>query len=428
MKAIIEKSTAHGKILAPPSKSYSHRALIAAGLAEGASSLEGVLESEDISATVDCLRLLGVEIGQEGPQMKVTGAALRGAEGFFGSSRGAKGPEGRQESPEGRQEEEPLIVPCRESGSTLRFFIPLFLLTGRLVEFRGYGRLMERPMEIYEEICRKQGLFFKKRSRGIQAKGPLQPGDFQVSGNISSQFITGLLFALPLLPGDSRIALIPPVESRSYIRMTLRVLADFGIEVKEEGEQLFIKGNQRYRPGNYRVESDYSNAAFLDALGLLGGSVQVEGLRDDSLQGDKIYRTYFRHIKEGKGPIDIQDCPDLGPILMAMAAAFGGGRFIGTARLKIKESDRGAVMAEELKKFGISVICGENEIIVEKGSLKKPTEALRGHNDHRIAMALSVLSTLTGGTVEEGECVSKSYPGFFEDLKKLGIGVTVSCQ
>lgn len=418
MRAVIEAKAAAGVILAPPSKSYSHRALIAAGLANGESLIHGVLESEDISATEDCLALLGVKVTSEGADRRIHGVQ-EGKEQMFENGKGG---------------EIPLIVPCRESGSTLRFFVPLFLLSDRLVEFRGYGRLMERPMKIYEDICNQQGLLFKRVETGIQARGPLQAGTFQVPGNISSQFITGLLFALPLLKGDSRIELIPPVESRSYIRMTLEVLRDFGISIKEEGDTLMISGNQQYQPREYTVEGDYSNAAFLDALGLvseLAGAnfrVQVEGLKENSLQGDKVYRKYFAMLKAGQGRIDIQDCPDLGPVLMVVAAAFHGGHFVNTARLKIKESDRGQVMAKELSKFGIGVQCMENEIIVENGSLQKPKTVLQGHNDHRIAMALSVLCTLTGGCIEEAECVKKSYPGFYEDMKKLGTGVELIWQ
>lgn len=427
MKALIEPKGAAGRIAAPPSKSYSHRALIAAGLAEGESLLHGVLDSEDISATLDCLRLLGVKAEADGADIKIAGRPNT-IEHMFAH---------------GEAEEKPLIVPCRESGSTLRFFVPLFLLTGRLVEFQGYGRLMERPMKIYEDICSRQQLLFRQTETGILARGPLKAGTFQVPGNISSQFITGLLFALPLLQEESRIELIPPVESRSYIRMTLQVLGDFGITIKEEGNVLVVPGLQKYQAREYTVEGDYSNAAFLDALGLvseLAGTnsgkeaqeqetpVQVTGLKEDSLQGDKIYKEYFAMLKAGQGPIDIQDCPDLGPVLMAAAAAFCGGCFVNTARLKIKESDRGQVMAGELKKFGITVRCMENEIVVEAGELHKPGEPLKGHNDHRIAMALAVLCTLTGGCIEEAECVRKSYPGFFEDMKKLGTGVELIWQ
>lgn len=417
MKVVIEPKTAVGVISAPPSKSYSHRALIAAGLAKGKSLLHGVLDSEDIGATTDCLKLLGVKVSpMDGDCLCIEGMS-KNIEQMFGGEWG---------------EETPLIVPCRESGSTLRFFLPLFLLTGRLVEFQGYGRLMDRPMKIYEDICQKQQLLFRRTETGIQVKGPLRADTFRVPGNVSSQFITGLLFALPLLPEDSRIELIPPVESRSYIRMTLQVLKDFGIMVKEEGDTLLIPGDQQYQPQEYTVEGDYSNGAFLDALGLISkkeeNPVQVRGLKENSLQGDKIYRKYFSMLKAGESPIDIQDCPDLGPVLIAMAAVFGGGRFINTARLKIKESDRGQVMAEELRKFGITVHCMENEIVVEAGTLRKPEAAMQGHNDHRIAMALSVLCTLTGGAIEGAECVKKSYPGFFEDMKKLGTGVELICQ
>ena len=439
MRAVIEPGVAFGVISAPPSKSYSHRALIAAGLANGESRIHGVLDSEDISATTDCLKLLGVKVVSDGADRLIQGMPGKTEHMFDGE----------------KNKEMPLIVPCRESGSTMRFFIPLFLLTNRLVEFQGYGRLMERPMKIYEDICSEQGLLFQRTETGIRVKGTLHAGTFRVPGNISSQFITGLLFALPLLSEESRIELIPPVESRSYIRITLEVLRDFGIAVREEGNTLVIPGAQQYQPREYMVEGDYSNAAFLDALGLVSelaeanqeahtqekerlvpkedvqgkkSPVCVTGLKENSLQGDKVYRKYLAMLKAGEDSIDLQDCPDLGPVLMAVAAVFHGGRFVNTSRLKIKESDRGQVMAEELRKFGVFVRCMENEILVEKGTLRKPKTVLNGHNDHRIAMALSVLCTLTGGSIEGAECVKKSYPGFFEDMKKLGIGVELIWQ
>lgn len=416
MRAVIEPKRAAGIITAPPSKSYSHRALIAAGLADGKSCLHDLLDSEDIDATMDCLRLLGVKVNPADADCQIEGMP-KNIEHMFENE---------------QKEEIPLAVPCRESGSTFRFFVPLFLLTNRLVEFQGYGRLMERPMKIYEDICSRQQLLFRKTETGILAKGPLKADTFCVPGNISSQFITGLLFALPLLPEESRIQLLPPVESRSYIRMTLQVLRDFGITIKEEGDTLLIPGGQKYQSREYIIEGDYSNAAFLEALGLVSkkeeNPVQVRGLRENSLQGDKIYKTYFARLKSKEGSIDIQDCPDLGPVLMAVAAAFHGGHFVNTARLKIKESDRGQVMAEELRKFGITVHCMENEIVVEAGELHKPEELLNGHNDHRIAMALSILCTLTGGCIEGAECVRKSYPGFFEDMEKLGTGVKLIWQ
>ena len=186
---------------------------------------------------------------------------------------------------------------------------------------------------------------------------------------------------------------------------------------------LYVKGNREYKPKTIEVEGDYSNAAFLDAFNYLGGNVQVTGLKETSLQGDKVYKEYFEKLKKENATLDISDCPDLGPVLMALAAALNGAKFIGTKRLKIKESDRGSVMCEELSKFGIKSKIYENEIEIIKGELKAPTEVLSGHNDHRIVMSLSLLLSKTGGKIDEAEAVRKSYPGFFEDIKKLGIEV-----
>lgn len=408
MKAIVTKSVANGKIQAPPSKSFSHRALIAAGLGYGESVIEGVLESEDIYATLEGLGALGATYAYEGTTIRIKGAGanLRALD---------KVTEGK-------------AVNCRESGSTLRFLLPLFLLGEKKVQLEGYGRLFQRPMKIYEDICKEQGLLFEPYENGVTIQGPLKAGKYKVPGNISSQFITGLLYALSLLEEDSELEIIEPVESYSYILMTLEVLEDFGVKIRQEGNVFHIPANSRYELSSYVVEGDYSNAAFLDGFNVLGGQVQVKGLKEKSLQGDRVYKEYYVNLNkelsfEKKEVMNLQDCPDLGPVLMALAACSGGGRFTGTRRLKIKESDRGQAMAMELKKFGIEVECQENDITVYPGVLKTPTEELDSHNDHRIAMALALVATIVGGTIDDAECVSKSYPGFWKDIQGLGIGV-----
>ena len=228
-----------------------------------------------------------------------------------------------------------------------------------------------------------------------------------------------------MLKGDRVIHLIPPVESRPYIDMTLQVLKEFGISIKSEGNDLLVQGNQTYQARDYVVEGDYSNAAFLDAYTVLGGSVTVEGLREDSLQGDKVYRTLFETLCNENQVIDLTDCPDLGPVLMAVAAAKNGAVFTGAERLKMKESDRGAAMISELKKFGIKAYYQGEDIVVEKGILQTPKEILDGYNDHRIVMALSLLLSLTGGSITDAQAVNKSYPHYFNEIKKLGIKVTL---
>lgn len=378
MIAHIRPSRASGSITAPPSKSMAHRLLIAAGLAGDESLVSGIDWSEDLLATRDCLHAL--------------------------------------------REGAPLC--CRESGSTLRFFIPLALLGEKAVVFSGSERLMSRPLGVYEELCRRQGLLFEKNGRELTVCGPLRPGTFEMPGDVSSQFITGLLFALPLLPRESTIVLRPPVESRSYIELTLTALQLFGVEAGWDGPYtLRVSGAQRYRPRPVCVEGDWSNAAFLSAFNLLGGDVTVEGLDEASLQGDKVYIKHYSALKEGFAKISLADCPDLGPVLFAVAAALHGARFADTRRLRIKESDRAEAMAVELRKLGADIRVGENVVEIYPASLRSPAEILSGHNDHRIVMALSVLLSKYGGSIAGAEAVRKSYPGFFEDIEKLGIEI-----
>ena len=399
MKVTITPSKAKGSVLAPPSKSMAHRMLMGAGLANGVSVVENIDLSEDIKATLGMLEALGGEYKIEERRVVMQGVG-------------------------GKRLQTNQKLNSNESGSTLRFFIPLVLTGGGKCEFIGAKRLFERPLGIYEEICEEQGILFKKDETGLQVEGQLQAGHFKVKGNISSQFITGLLFALPLLDEDSVLEVLPPIESKAYIDMTLEALATFGIEIRQEKNTFYIAGNQSYQAKDVTVEGDYSNAAFLDAFNLIGGDVKVEGLREDSLQGDQIYQKYYEVMKEAHPVMDIAECPDLGPILMGMAAAGHGARFTGTRRLRIKESDRGAVMAEELAKFGIKVDVMENEIIVHEGTLQRPSEILDSHNDHRIAMTMATLCSVTGGTIDGAESVRKSFPNYYDVIEHLGIPVT----
>ncbi|MBQ3150741.1 MAG: 3-phosphoshikimate 1-carboxyvinyltransferase [Clostridia bacterium] len=394
MRINIEKSTAKGVIKAPPSKSDAHRLLICAGLANGKSTVHNIALSEDISATIDCLRSLGAKIEIFGDSVTVEGITAFDSERF---------------------------LDCRESGSTLRFFIPICMLSKDKTQLVGSERLFSRPLDVYQKMCERQKLTFEQNGASVTVAGRLKSGEYSVNGNISSQFISGLLFALPMLDGDSIIRIIPPVESRPYIEMTLNTLRKFNVSCEwQDSETLFIKGGQRYCPQNVTAEGDWSNAAFLDGFGIIGSFVTATGLYTDSLQGDKIYKEYFKSIKDGTPTLDITNCPDLGPVLMALAAANNGAVLTGTKRLKIKESDRGEAMKEELSKFNVSVTVNEDEIIVGCG-LSKPTQVLCSHNDHRIVMSLALLLTLTGGSIDGAEAVKKSFPDFFETIRKLGI-------
>ncbi len=399
MRIRIEPGVATGTVAAPPSKSMAHRLLICAGLADGVSRVHGVAPNEDVLATIDCLNALGAECTITGDTVTVRGVDPRTA------------------APN-------IPLHCRESGSTLRFFLPLALLSGNPVAFTGSETLLSRPLGVYTDLCAARGLAFSQEKTGVSVCGPLTGGEFAVPGDISSQFITGLLFALPLLAEDSVIRIAPPVESRSYILLTLSALTAFGIQAEFRDEYtLFIPGNQRYHAADKTVEGDYSGAAFFGALGALNGQVTVTGLDPDSLQGDRVYTRHIPAICAGQPTVDITDCPDLGPVLFAVAAAKNGALFTGTRRLKIKESDRATAMAEELKKFGTDVIVKENTVRIIADRFCRPEKPLCGHNDHRIVMALAVLLTLTGGEIEGAEAVRKSFPDFFEKLASLQIQV-----
>ncbi len=399
MKIEIKPGKGHGKMDAPPSKSMAHRLLIGAGLANGKSTIEGISDSEDMKATLDCLTSLGALYEIDGDKVTITGANIR------------KIPENA-------------VFRCRESGSTLRFFIPICLLDGKTFTFTGSEKLLSRPLSIYEDIFKKQDILFKSEPDKITVGGKLQSGNYKIKGNISSQFITGLLFVLPLMEGDSIIQLIPPVESCSYINLTIEALKTFGIVIEWQDEKtLFIKGNQCYKAVDAKVEGDYSNAAFFEALNVLGSDIEINGLNPQSLQGDKVYEKNFALLEKGTPTINISDCPDLGPILFAVASVKGGGVFTGTRRLKIKESDRASAMAEELAKFGVAVTVHEDSVVVYPHDFHAPSENLFGHNDHRIVMSCAVLLTLTGGFIEGAEASRKSLPDFFERLQKLGFEV-----
>lgn len=441
MIVTITPSKASGRIQAPPSKSMAHRLLLCAGFSAGTSEISNVDFSEDILATLDCLRALGAKIVCKESCVIISGI-------------------------DPGDVTHPGLLPCRECGSTLRFMIPACLMSGQEMCLTGSRTLLARPLNVYEDICREQNLRFEKRENSLTVAGKLSAGRYVCPGNISSQFVSGLLFALPLLEKSSTITLLPPVESRPYIDLTLDALAQFGVKTAiapaegmeggsvrtapadgmESGSMgtapadgmegssvrtapsdaassplvIYVPGGQSYQAGNHEVEGDYSNAAFFEALTLLGGNVEVDGLKEGSLQGDRIFREHFARLQEGFAEADLSDCPDLGPVLMAAAAALHGGRFTGTRRLKYKESDRGAAMKQELGRMNVRVDVSENEIVVYPG-LSRPQEILDGHDDHRIVMALAVLLSMTGGSLRGTEAVAKSFPDFFDRLKKLGI-------
>lgn len=390
------KSQPKGEIIAPPSKSYSHRYLLGAMLADNDSVISNIYCSEDIMATLNCMPSFGRAYKFDDNKVFIRRCIDTSANPVFN---------------------------CNESGSTLRFIIPIAMTQFDSAVFIGTEKLISRGISVYEDIFAKQAIKVNKFKDKIIIEGRLKSGYFEVDGSISSQFITGLLYALPLLNGDSVIKLIPPINSKDYIDMTLKVLSDYQIKYEYEENQIKVFGNQKYKGNNYSVEGDYSNAAFLEALNYLGGKLNVNGLIRNSLQGDKVYREYFEKLDDDYCEINIENCIDLGPVLMVFAALKNGAKFTGTKRLAIKESNRAMAIKEELIKVGISVDVKEDEVIVYKGIITPPSTTFDSHNDHRIVMALSLLFTLFDIEIDSAEAVNKSYPNYFEELEKVGVKI-----
>lgn len=404
----------------PPSKSMAHRAIVCASLAKGRSRIENITYSDDIRATIAGMRQLGAVIETQEDAVLIEGIS----------------------DPSLAQS---MTVDCNESGSTLRFFVPLFTLCGKPMTFVGRNRLMQRPQTVYQELYRGQGLQFDQTDNAIVAAGRLKPGRYEIDGNISSQFISGLLFALPLLDGDSTLVIRPPFESRSYIDLTLEVLEQFGVSAFfSDAHTLQIPGNQTYQANDYTVEGDFSQLAFFAVLGAVHGDLHCTGMRADSQQGDRAILSFLERAgaavfpePEGylirKSPListemDLSDCPDLGPILMVLAMfAQGETRIFNAGRLRYKESDRIAAMEAELRKFGVDIRTGAEEIWIRGKGHYACEQPLSGHRDHRIVMSMAVAGVCSGTPVviEGAECIDKSYPAFFEDLRGLGIPVEV---
>ncbi len=400
MRVDILPSIPQGQITAPPSKSIAHRLILCAALANGKSEIRNIALSQDVQATIDCVNAFGAYTEYKDGMLTVTGADIDRL---------------RFLSP----------LNCRECGSTVRFLLPLCMLTEEETVLTGSLSLLSRPMSIYEDICVRQGIPFVKTEREIRVGGKLHPDRFFVPGDISSQFVSGLLFVLPLLKEDSSITLTGKIESRPYIELTMAAQAQFGVGIQwTDQNTLFLKGNQRYVPVNVENEGDWSNAAFLYALNKCGYPVNVSGVQADSLQGDKICISYFDLLKTGYVTLDVSDCPDLAPVLFAFAAMHHGGSFTGTKRLKLKESDRAEAMAKELIKFGVKTVIEEDRVLIPSSKPHAPDAVLYGHNDHRIVMSLAVMCVKFGGVIEGAEAVNKSYPIFFEDLEKLKVKIT----
>lgn len=417
MDLLIRPKKLRGIVNIVPSKSYSHRAIIAASLADGISIIKNVLFSDDIRKTIDACKAMGAQIKEYHDYLEIKGTkkVLR-TEKF---------------------------INVGESGSTIRFFIPIMLTNEEEMEFIGENNLVNRPLDTYFDIFDEQNIKYEHPSSKylpLKTKGKLKSGVYNIAGNISSQFITGLLFALPLLDGESVINVTTNLESKAYVDLTLDILKKFGITVVNNDYKSFIiKGNQIYKPLNYTIEGDFSQAAFFLGMGLLGNDIKLGCMNLDSLQGDKkiisdiislggevnfengLLFAKTKGLKETE--IDLSQAPDLGPVLSVISSlAKGEVRLYNAYRLRLKECDRITCMKEELLKLSAKVFETEDEMYFEGINSFKALEELDSHNDHRIAMSLAVASTVCTNSIilRNAECVNKSYPHFWDDFKKLG--------
>ncbi len=405
-----------GTISIPPSKSLCHRGIIAAALSQEESMISNVIFSDDIHATCEGMEKLGARIEDMGNgRLKIKGNLL--------------------------DVEESINIDSKESGSTLRFLIPISMLKENTKVFTGRGKLVSRPLESYYKIFDEQGINYSTENGNLplEIQGKLNPGNFEIEGNISSQFITGLLFTLPLLDGDSRIIVNGDLESKGYVDLTLDTLNKFGISIENKNyKEFFIKGNQVYKARDYRVEGDFSQAAFWLVAGIIGEEITSLDLNIDSLQGDKVImdiikrmggdieiledKVITRRSQTNGTIIDASQCPDIVPILTVLAAlSEGETRIINAARLRIKESDRLKAISTELNKLGADVVELEDSLLIQGKKMLKGG-IVDSWNDHRIAMSLAIASFRCTEEViiTNSDSVSKSYPHFWEDFKKIG--------
>jgi len=424
MDILITPNRLEGRIRGIPSKSVLHRALICASLADGDSRIDNVIRSADIEATVETLRALGAAIDYQDDAIIV------------------KGMGGQADSVPRDAASGPLYLECRESGSTLRFMIPVAAALGADPVFHGGGRLPERPLGTYFDVLGSKGIRFSHPDDAnlpLRVSGRLQSGCYEISGAVSSQYITGLLLALPLCTGDSTVNVTEPFESRPYVDITISVMESFGVSVEQQGNRFIIRGGQSYRSRNYITECDWSQAAFWLCAGAIGGDIAVDGLDPDSKQGDAAILDLLRRfganiaIDDDGGircsggslagiQIDASQIPDIVPVLACVAAyAKGTTRIFNAGRLRFKESDRLESTMDVLSAIGGDIAADCDELIVT-GRDGLPGGRADGHNDHRIVMALATAAVGCSQPVaiKGWESVSKSYPHFFDDYRKLG--------
>lgn len=426
MDAKLYVSRLGGTAQVPPSKSAAHRAVLCAALAAGTSRIDNIEYSDDIRVTLGGARQLGAKIEEGEHSLTITGRGR--TEGFVTVTR---------------------PVWCKESGSTLRFLIPLFSLTAQKITFTGAPRLMARPQEVYRALFLQQGLRFEQREDSLTIFGRLRPGPFTLPGDVSSQFISGLLFAAPLMESDSAIEVRPPFESRSYVDLTLDAMQRFGVKVaaraRKDGSVVYrVAAPQTYKACDFAVEGDYSQAAFLAVLGSIVGGITVTGLSGTTHQGDRVILEILQRCGAKFSPveggfrfersllrgteIDLADCPDLGPVLFTLGTFCSGDTVIRNAgRLRLKESDRIEAMRQELGKMGARIDVEGDTVIIHAGALHAPNVPLYGHNDHRIVMSLAVAAYGAGipALILGADAVNKSWPGFFDVLRSLGAKVVL---
>ena len=406
MNVQITPTKLHGAVTPPASKSQAHRLLIAAALSRGESHIANLSFSQDIEATIRCLEALGAAFFRTEDGLRVRGIFAQGVPHF-------------DRLPH---------LDCGESGSTLRFLIPIALAVAGGGVFTGRGRLMERPQKPYFDLFDEKGISHRLEKGVLTVEGHLATGEYHLPGNVSSQFFTGLLFALPLTSGASRLRATTPLESWDYIAMTMDALAGAGVAVtaNEAGDAFQITGPMAYEPGNRTVEADWSNAAFWYAAAFLDSRLEIRGLNPESTQGDsRIARLYWELARPGDAEIDVSQCPDLVPPLAVMAALRGAGkrtRLVNAGRLRIKESDRLATVTQVLGALGAQVEEGPDYLAFVGADTLPGGAVVSGCNDHRIAMmaAVAALGCREPVTVTGAECVAKSYPDFWQEYAALG--------
>lgn len=415
---VITPANLNGIVLAPPSKSISHRAVICAGLSETPSILDNIALSDDVVATLEAMRQFGAvieELSLDDNDSKNNTNARHRLRIINSSIRDLK---------HNYNTTNEKIINCNESGSTARFLIPLFHLHDGPVVFKGSSRLSERPFQPYYSIFDHQKIKYETHLGGLPLtiEGRLKPDEFTLVGNVSSQFVSGLMFILPLLDGASSLKIIPPLESKDYIELTTACLKSFGIDIAKYSDlEYHIKGNQKYSGCNLTIEGDFSQAAFWLVASHIGNEVRVSGLDEHSKQADRAILDILSRTNTNQ-PIDVSQCPDLVPILAVLCALTPGNTsIINAGRLRFKESDRLKAIATELIKMGAKVIEQVDGLTFEG------VEQLRGANveawnDHRIAMALAVAATRADGATKiyGADCVSKSYPEFWTVYQELG--------